>query len=364
MTTPPARTRRGGTSAWSAAVLALATVLVGGARPAAATPEGAGSAAARGMFAPAIGAACDRVVKLYGGSIGREHGFASGVIVSADGQIVTTLSVLLEGASLRVVLPDGRKLPAEVLRRDERRQLALLKVDARELPFFELSSSIHVQVGDWLVAAANPFKVADGPEPVSIAVGVLAARTTLDARRRAQEFPYEGEVLLTDVVVSTPGCAGGALVDARGRLVGVIGKAVIGNRTNTWLNYALPVEEVAAFVHGTESAASAQAAAPGAGGALSVGADADRADLGIQLFTVGGRTKPAYVERVRPRSAARAAGLRANDLIVSLNGVLVATCEDFDAAARKLRVGDAVELSVKRGDEIVTIQFTVTGRGS
>ncbi|MGE0481136.1 MAG: S1C family serine protease [Phycisphaerae bacterium] len=346
-------------------VLATAAVLGGGACVARA--GGAKSPAVGGMFAPAIDVARDRVVKLYGGSIGREHGFASGVVVSADGQIVTTLSVLLEGSSLRVVLPDGRKLPAEVVRRDDRRQLALLKVDARELPFFELSSSRELQIGDWVVAAANPFKVADGPEPVSFAVGVLAARTTLDARRRAQEFPYDGEVLLTDVVVSTPGCAGGALVDGRGRLVGVIGKAVIGNRTNTWLNYALPAEEIAAFVQGTDAAATGVGVPPepaaGASPPTPHAAGAERVDLGIQLFAVGGRTKPAYVERVRPRSAARTAGLRANDLIVSVNGVLVATCEDFDAAARKLRVGDAVELSVKRGDEIVTIQFTAAGRG-
>lgn len=312
---------------------------------------------AGGPFAAAIDTACPRVVKLYGGGLGRERGFASGVVVSGDGKIVTTLSILLESPALRAVLFDGRRLPARVIKRDELRQLALLQIEADDLPFFELGSSRDLRVGDWLVAAANPFKVADGPEPVSIAVGVFSGRAELSARRRRQDFAYRGPVLITDIIVATPGSAGGALVDAHGRLVGLIGKAVVSNRTNTWANYALPVEQIADFVRDTSVSAVTPAAPddePADG--------ARRPDLGIRLFDVGGRSRPAYVERVRLDSPARQAGIRPNDLVVSLGGQAIGTCEDFREVRDNLRVGQAIVIVIKRGDELKSITLTVEMR--
>ena len=167
------------------------------------------------QFAEAISSAQQRVVKLYGAALGREKAYGSGVIISADGRIVTTLSVMLEGRGLRVVLPDGRVLPAQVLGRDEHRQLALLKIEAADLPFFELTDSRSLTPGDWLIAAANSFKVADGPEPVSVSLGIFSARIMLDARHRRQDFPYDGPVLLTDIIVTTPGSAGGGTARRR-----------------------------------------------------------------------------------------------------------------------------------------------------
>jgi S1-C subfamily serine protease len=298
---------------------------------------------AAGPFATAIAAAEPRVVKIYGGQIGRVKGYGSGVLVSADGQVVTVLSSLLESDVPRVVLWDGRRLPAIVIGRDRVRQLALLKIDALDLPHFELGGSQHLRPGDWIIAAANPFKVADGPEPVSFSAGLYGGRTSLQARRRTQELPYSGEVLLTDMIVSAPGAAGGALVDVTGGLVGLIGKEVISERTNTWLNYALPVEEVAAFVANPNPAQSPTPVTA-----------AERLDLGIRLFDVGGRVRPAYVERVRPGSPAAAADVRADDLILSVGGRNIGSCADYDDALRGLRPGP-VELVVKRGDDVLTL---------
>jgi S1-C subfamily serine protease len=330
-------------------------------------------------LAEVVALAQQRVVKLYGASLGREKAYASGVLVSADGKIVTALSILLEGRSVRVVLPDGRSLAAQVLSRDERRQLALLKVDAEGLPFFELDSSRErapsrdldpnrdrqeaetsrgLEPGDWLIAAANPFKVAEGPEPASVSIGAFCGRTNLSARYRARDYPYDGPVLLTDIVVTTPGSAGGALVDARGKLVGVIGRAVISTHTNTWVNCALPVEEVAAFVAGEAAPLAERPAAISEGVALAP-------SVGIHLFDVGGRVRPAYVERVRPDSPAWKAGLRPNDLIVSLAGQPVATCADFErllrqhaAAGARPPAGERLAIVVKRGQELVALELS------
>jgi serine protease Do len=312
---------------------------------------------AGGPFATAMDAARARVVKLYGGGFGRERGYGSGVLVSADGQIVTTLSVLLESPALRAVLPDGRRFPAEIVKRDEVRQLALLKIDADGLPFFSLGNSERLRRGDWVIAAANPFKVAEGPEPVSVAVGVFAGRAELSARRRAHDFAYEGPVLITDVIVATPGSAGGALVDADGRFVGLIGKAVVSKYTNTWMNYALPSEQVAAFLRNTGEPRPLDDVRDD-----TVPSGAARPDLGIRLFDIGGRTRLAYVERVRPDSPAREAGIRPNDLILSVAGESIGTCDDFHAALQTLRPGEQVAIVAKRGDELISVTLTVGER--
>ena len=333
-------------------LLTLALVALCGAAPAVA---GAGVSQAGDPFDTAIERVQQRVVKLYGGSLGRERGYGSGVVVSADGKIVTTLSILLEGRMLRVVLPDGRRFPARIIARDQRRQLALLQIDAFELPYFELNGSGHLQPGDWVIAAANPFKVADGPEPVSVSLGVLSGRTRLAARRHAQDFPYNGPVLLTDLIVATPGSAGGALVDADGKLVGLIGKAVVSKQTNTWLNYALPVEEVAAFLEESRAEPDRQLPEP----SPRAKPDASRLDLGFRLFDVGGREPPPYVERVRPDSPAWRAGLRPNDLILSIEGQQVVTCADFREAVNKLRPGQSIQLVIKRREEVVSLELTL-----
>ncbi|TWT45664.1 putative serine protease HhoB precursor [Phycisphaerae bacterium RAS1] len=301
-------------------------------------------------FAGAIDAAQARVVKLYGGAIGREQGYGSGVLVSADGKIVTALSSLLEGRSIRAVLADGRVLTARVTARDEHRQLAILQVESANLPYFELGSSEHLEPGDWVLSAANAFKVADGPEAVSVSVGVLAGRARLEARRRAQDFPYDGLVLLTDVIIATPGSAGGALVDAEGRLVGVIGKSVTSKLTNTFANFAIPVEEVAAFVAQPD-------AKPQDGSASPSQAEFSALRLGLRLFNVGSRRPPPFIERVRPGSPAQAAGLRAGDLVLSVNGRTTEACADVEELLRTALADKPLTIVVKRGESVLPFEL-------
>lgn len=326
----------------SIGLLLLSTLAFGQEPPAADRP-----------FAAAIDAATARVVKIYTASIGTVKGYSSGCLVSAEGRVVTTLSATLEEPSLRVVLADGRRFPAKLVARDDVRQLAELHIDATDLPHFSVGTSEHLKPGDWVIAAGNPFKVADGPEAVSVAVGVLSGRADLSARRRTQDFSYEGPVLLTDVIVATPGSDGGALVDVDGKLVGVIGKAVKSTRTNTFANYALPIEEVAAFLERRPAAGSDPAASSRP--ALSM-----QADLGIRLLDFGGRSRPAYVERVRADSPAALSGLRADDLILSVNGQTVANCGDVQQLLQRLDPRRGLVLAVKRHEEVKTIEIPLS----
>lgn len=310
-------------------------------------------------FEDAIRAARAGVVKLYGGRIGQTAGYGSGVLISADGRIVTDLSVLSETPGVRAVLPDGRSLEARLIGRDEWRQLALLKVEAGDeaLPHFDIEASGEIAPGEWLIAAGNPFKVADGPEPVSVSLGVLAARAPLSARRRAQDFSYDGDVLITDAIVTTPGFAGGALVNLRGALVGLVGKAVTSTNTNTFINFAYPVEEIRAFVSAVERGETTSRGPDGA--VRSAQQRTSPFDLGVVLFDIGGRSPLAFVERVTPESAARGAGLRAGDLIVALDETPIGSCDGFVTALARLEPGRAVALTVKRGEDVLVIEVKI-----
>lgn len=299
-----------------------------------------------------------RVVKLTGAAVGSQKGYGSGVIATPDGQIVTALTPLLEGASIRATLSDGRVLDATVAKRDEQRQLAVLKIEASGLPAFDLSAGTDAlktgQVGEWVLAAANPFKVAEGAEPVSVSLGIFAGRAPLEARYRRRDVAFRGEVILTDLVVSAPGMSGGALTDLRGRLLGVIGRPVKSEKTNTWLNYAIPSAEIADLL--TDAATPpTQAAAPWA----RTPADADRLliALGVRLFDVGGRTRPAYVERVRPDSPAAKAGLMVDDLLLNVEDVTVTTCEEVRSALTQLPHAARLKLVLKRGSRVESVEI-------
>lgn len=309
-----------------------------------------------------------RVVKLYGAAIGGEHGYASGVVVSNDGLVVTVLGLFLETTNLRAVCPDGHMYQAEVLYRDEYRQLALLKlarypenvdteatVDRQMSPLrleaFSPGSTSGLHAGDWVFAVGNMFKAAEGEEAVSVLKGIVSGRTKIDAERGTQDFPYRGEVLVLDAITSTPGSPGSALIDIEGRWVGLVGKIVTSRLTNTFLNYAYPVEEVEAFLQDARSGAKA-ATRPATG-------DEPAGYHGIRLSRIGYRRQLPFVQGVAPGSPAAAAGVRADDLIVSANGTAVPHARAFNEACERLHAGDELSLIVKRGEKLIPLRMVL-----
>ncbi|MFO0974096.1 MAG: trypsin-like peptidase domain-containing protein [Phycisphaerae bacterium] len=301
--------------------------------------------------AAVAGRALPCVVKLYGASIGRAGGFGSGVLVSRDGLILTIDSILLDSRNLRAVLHDGRRFAATLVRRDEGRELALLRIAAHDLPCLVPAASAELLPGDPVIAAGNCFKVAEGEEPASLLRGIVVARTALELRRRTQPLDYAGDLILIDAITSNPGMAGGPLLDLRARLIGLIGPVAIADATNTRVNYAIPGEALTAFLAAGDAPAPRRSTSHPAR-ALPPAA------LGIHLFTLGYVKVAAYVDRVAPGSPADRAGLQPDDLIVALNDRRIATVEDFNAVQADLRPGDAVRLTVKRGGQVLTLSLT------
>jgi len=298
-----------------------------------------------GAFAEAVAKAQTRTVKIYGGAIGRSPGYGTGLIVSASGDILSANGVYLAGQNLRVTLADGTTHEATVTRRSQELQTALLKIEAATPEFFELPASPPAEQGDWIVAVSNAFKVADGAEPLSVNIGVLSLRMKLDARRGFQDFPYAADVLLYDAITSNPGAAGGAVVTAEGKLVGMIGRVIEAKSTNTRLNYAVPVDLLGKFVRGEETAP------------LTAAPSNNKADLGIRLFALGGRKAPAFIDTVLSGSPAALAGLKTDDLVVTIGGQVVRDASDFRRLVAALPVGEEVVVEVKRKNELLSVRL-------
>jgi len=299
------------------------------------------------VYARAIEFAQRRTVKVFGAGIGRNAGYASGIVVSANGQIVTAQGVFLGADNLRVTMADGQTHSATVIRRSNELQAALLQMDAATPEFFDLSKPLTVAPGEWVLAVSNAFKVADGNERLSANIGVLSMRTPINARRGLLDFPYQAEAYLYDAITSNPGAEGGAVVTADGQLMGMIGRVIESKSSGTRLNYAVPVDVMAKFVHGElapTSAATSNATT--------------KADLGLRLFSLGGRRGPAYIDRISPGGPAAAAGLKTDDLIVSIDGQIVRDASDFRRIVEALPVGVEVQVEVKRKNELLSVRIT------
>ncbi len=357
---------------------------------------GGGDPAPAGGFDRAISAVTPRVVKLYGLRGGKEPGYGTGVIVSKDGLVLTVFSLLIDARRIRAVTSDGTLYGAGVVHRDRKRQLALLQLsqtstdtDARfaphgsaqpetgsplGLPFFDLSVEANLRPGDWVLAAGNPFKVAQGAEPVSVVHGVFSARTRLDARRRLKDFPYRGDVLVIDAITSNPGAPGGALVNLDGRFVGMVGREVISNLTHTHFNYAVPRDVLHAYfleatavandefvMAGSESAALARVTQQDGtrrdSHTIDHTGEPTPFDPGIRMSRVGYRRVLPFVERVRSGSPAEKAGVRKDDLILSVNGRSVADVAAFDTSLARLMPKEPIDLVIRRGRIIVSVRI-------
>ncbi|HMC12552.1 MAG TPA: trypsin-like peptidase domain-containing protein, partial [Pirellulaceae bacterium] len=298
-------------------------------------------------FTRAIELAQRRTVKIFGAGIGRSAGYASGIIVGPEGQILTAEGVFLGAADLRVTLPDGKTHRAAIVRRSTDLQAALLKIESPTPEYFDLLGQSAVEAGDWVLAVGNAFKVAERHEPLSVNIGVLSLRMPIDARRGVQDFPYHADALVYDAITSNPGADGGAVVTADGKLVGMIGRVIESKSSGTRLNYAVPTDLLAKFVAGE--------ADPSIASNSKVTA---KADLGIRLFLLGGRRAPAYIDRVSPGSPAAAAGLKTDDLVVTIASQVVRDASDFRRIVESLRIGSEVTMEVKRKNELLRVRLT------
>ncbi len=296
-----------------------------------------------------------KIVKIYGaGGFRGLEPYQSGFVVSPAGHIVTVWSYVLDTEYLRVTLGDGRRMDAKVVGADPRLELALLKIDADDLDYFDLKEKNEAETGESVIALSNLFGVATGDEPVSAQRGVVAARTNLAARRGTFKSPYRGPVYVLDAVTNNPGAAGGALVDRRGKLLAMLGKELRNSQNHTWLNYAIPVEQFRKAVADIRAGKTRPRDTP-------LARKADKpwklADAGIVLVPNVVVRTPPYIDQVREDTLGADAGLKVDDLVIFVDGQFIQSRQDLTEALGMLESELPLRLTVLRRQQLINVEI-------
>lgn len=310
--------------------------------------------------AEAIAAVAPKVVKIFGAG-GRKnlYAYGSGFLVSGEGHIVTVWSHILDGDTVTVVLHDGRRFPGRVVGAEPPLDLAVLKIEAEGLPHFNLTTDVATAgPGARVLAFSNVFKVATGDEPVSVVHGVIAAQTMLAARRGVFDAPYNGPVYVVDSVTNNSGAAGGVLTTRDGRLLGMLGKELKNNATNTWLNYVVPLSALQEAITEIRTGrfTPRKTADEDLNSATVVRRYAPR-DFGLVMIPDVVAKTPAYVDRVLPGSEAEKVGIQPDDLVLFVGEQLVPSFRAFRDELGRLDAGDRLKLIVRRGDALLTFEL-------
>jgi len=266
-----------------------------------------------------------------------QESFGSGVIIRSDGVILTNNHVVEGADRLTVRLHDNRELKARVLGTDPQTDIAVIKVDAKDLATVPMGSSGDLRVGDLVFAIGSPFALAQ-----SVTMGIVSARgrSELNLIREGYE-----DFIQTDAPIN-PGNSGGALLDSRGELIG-INTAILTNGMrgggNQGVGFAVPVDLARKVMD--------QIVADGR---------VVRSQLGVRIQPVSaalaksyGLDKPvgALVNAVEPGSPAAAAGLREEDLIVEVDGRPVENDRSLRLDISNRRPGSQIEMAVLRAED-------------
>ena len=276
---------------------------------------------------------------------GPQMGSGSGVIIAANGYIVTNNHVIDKANKIEVVLDDKRKYTAKLVGADPNTDIALLKVEADQLPFVRYGNSDDVKIGQWVLAVGNPFNLNS-----TVTAGIISAKgRNINILRNEDNMGIES-FLQTDAVVN-PGNSGGALVDLQGNLVGI--NSAIASHSGAFEGYsfAVPSSIVSKVVDDLLKYKVVQ-----------------RALLGVQIREVDAKLASekklnaltgVYVATTTESSAAAAAGLKEGDVITSINGATVNTASQLQEQVARYRPGDKIKVTYLRGDDNRTATATL-----
>ena len=268
----------------------------------------------------------------------------SGVILSNDGYIVTNNHVIESANEIEVVLNDKRTFAAQLIGTDPNTDLALLKIEATNLPTIEIGNSDDLRVGEWVLAVGNPFNLTS-----TVTAGIVSAKARsiniLNSDMKIESF------IQTDAAVN-PGNSGGALVNTQGQLVGI--NTAIASQTGSYAGYAfaIPTAIMQKVVADLRQYGTVQ-----------------RALLGIRMLDITQQVKDqlslesmegVYVGEVISGSAADKAGMKAGDVIVQVDGRPINASSQLQEQIGRKNPGDQITILVRRGQRSVTLQVTLT----
>jgi len=264
-------------------------------------------------------------------------GTGSGVIISSDGYIITNNHVIKNATDIEVTLNNKKVYKATMIGTDSTNDIALLKVDAENLPYIIFGDSNGVKVGEWVLAVGNPYNLTS-----TVTAGIISAKGR----------DLEGNGNITDSFIQTdaavnPGNSGGALVNTRGELVGI--NTAISSRTGSFIGYsfAVPSNIAKKVVEDLMEFGNVQKAVLGISGGELNNKVAENLDIDI--------TEGFYISGVIENSGAEKAGLKKEDVIVKLNNVKISTYADLQGFLRTKRPEEVIAVTyLRNGNEYAT----------
>ena len=271
----------------------------------------------------------------YGPGSNRQRdvrGFGSGVIVSADGYIVTNNHVIEDADEVEVTLNDKRTFPAEVVGRDPSTDIAVLKIKATGLPYIKFGDSDAIRLGEWVLAVGNPFNLTS-----TVTAGIVSARGRslglLDNQYRIESF------IQTDAALNQ-GNSGGALVNTQGDLIGITTAIISPSGAYAGNSFAVPSSIVLKVYEDLKKYGEVQRGLMG----VNITDVTDEIAKDENLKEIKG----VYLTGVVEDGAAKAAGLAEKDVIIAINGQPVESTADLQEKINRYRPGDKVEVTYLR----------------
>ena len=264
----------------------------------------------------------------------KQQGSGSGVIISTDGYIVTNNHVVADADELTVTLNDNKEYSARIIGTDKTTDLALIKIDAKNLPAITIANSENIKVGEWVLAVGNPFNLTN-----TVTAGIVSAKGRSLYQNGVESF------IQTDAAIN-PGNSGGALVNTRGELIGI--NAMLYSQTGSFSGYgfAIPTSIMNKVVDDLKKYGTVQRAVIGIQGQdVKNYVDAQKEqDKDIDLGTMEG----IYVAKIVEESSAEEAGLKVGDVITAIDGKEMNKMADLQEYLAKKRPGDKVSVSYLR----------------
>lgn len=269
---------------------------------------------------------------------GHRNAAGSGVIISEDGFIATNNHVIESGDQITVVLDDRREFNAKVIGKDPNTDLALIKIEAMDLPYLIFGNSDSLQIGEWVLAVGNPFRLQS-----TVTAGIVSAKgrniNILDTQYGIESF------IQTDAAVN-PGNSGGALVNTNGELVGINTAIITYSGRYEGYSFAIPANLAMKVIYDLKEFGSVHR------GLLGVQATEINNEMvrELNLPTPNG----VYIQRITGESAAAESGLQRGDVILSIENRVVNTLPDLLETLGRYRPGDEVEIEYFRNGELFT----------
>ncbi len=269
----------------------------------------------------------------------RQQGVGSGVITTRDGYILTNNHVVDGAEEVKVALQDGREFTAKVIGTDPKTDIAVIKVDAKDLPVVTIADSDTVEVGDVVLAVGNPFGIGQ-----TVTTGIVSA-----TGRGNMGLDYE-DFIQTDAAIN-PGNSGGALVDCDGRLIGINTAILSRSGGNQGIGFAIPSNLARQVMHD-----------------LIQDGHVTRGYLGVLIqditpalakqFELKG-TAGALVGDVTPGSPAAKGGIKSGDVLLEFNGRKVADSRQLKLEVARTRPGETVPVKLLREGKPRTLELTL-----